>query len=138
MSARDIFHNAVKNALGKEGWSITADPLKLQWGEVELFVDLAADRLVAAEKGGTKIAVEVKSFLGQSEIHEFHGALGQFINYRTILSQQEPERILYLAVPIDTYSSFFASPFAQAVVQQNNLKLIAYNAAREEIVLWTE
>lgn len=74
MSARDAFHNAVKVALEKERWTITADPLKLQWGDVELYVDLAADRLVAADRADEKIAVAIKSFLGQSEIYEFHGA----------------------------------------------------------------
>lgn len=86
MSARDVFHIAVKTALQKDGWQVIADPLKLEWGEVELYVDLAAERLLAAERQGNKIAVEVKSFLGQSEIYEFHGALGQFINYRTVLT----------------------------------------------------
>ncbi|MBC7973044.1 MAG: XisH family protein [Verrucomicrobia bacterium] len=136
MSARDAFHNAVKVALEKERWTITADPLKLQWGDVELYVDLAADRLVAADRADEKIAVEIKSFLGQSEIYEFHGALGQFINYRTILAQQERDRVLYLAVPVDTYDSFFTLPFTQTVVQQNQLKLIVYNPEKQELVLW--
>lgn len=136
MSTKDVFHHAVKVALQKERWIITADPLKLEWGEVELYVDLAADRLVAAERAGEKIAVEVKSFLGQSAVYEFHGALGQFINYRTILLKQEPDRTLYLAVPIDTYDSFFTLPFTQAVIEQNHLRLIAYNPQTEEIILW--
>jgi len=136
MSARDAFHNAVKVALEKERWTITADPLKLQWGDVELYVDLAADRLVAADRADEKIAVEIKSFLGQSEIYEFHGALGQFINYRTLLAQQERDRVLYLAVPVDTYDSFFTLPFTQTVVQQNQLKLIVYNPEKQELVLW--
>ena len=136
MPAKDLFHAAVKTALQKTGWQITADPLKLEWGDVELYVDLAAERLVAAERQGEKIAVEVKSFLGQSAVYEFHSALGQFINYRTILLQQEPDRTLYLAVPLDTHDAFFSLPFTQAVVQQNQLRLIVYNPEKQEIVLW--
>jgi hypothetical protein len=46
-------------------------------------IDLAAEKLIAAEREGEKIAVEVKSFLERSSaISEFHTALGQFINYR--------------------------------------------------------
>ena len=35
-----------------------------------MYVDLAAEELVAAEKEGRKIAVEIKSFIGASEIED--------------------------------------------------------------------
>ena len=41
MPARDIYHDAVKNALVKEGWIITDDPLHLKWGQKDMYVDLA-------------------------------------------------------------------------------------------------
>ncbi len=63
-------------------------------------------RFIAAERNGQKIAVEVKSFIGTSTIFEFHTALGQFINYRYALEVQEPERVLYLAVPSNAYNDF--------------------------------
>jgi hypothetical protein len=72
MPERDIFHDAVKNALVKEGWTITDDPLFLEFGGVDMYVDLGAEKLVAAEKDGQKIAVEIKSFVGASIISEFH------------------------------------------------------------------
>ncbi len=86
MPAKDVFHDAVKNALIKENWVITDDPLYLEFGGVDLYVNLGAERLVGAEKDGKKIAVEIKSFIRRSLISEFHTALGQFINYRTVLS----------------------------------------------------
>ncbi|NET50444.1 MAG: fatty-acid oxidation protein subunit alpha, partial [Merismopedia sp. SIO2A8] len=98
MSARDVFHNAVKAALRKDGWTITNDPLYLRLGDDQLRIDLAAERLIAAERGHQKIAVEVKSFLAPSAVAEFHTALGQFLNYRAVLQVQQPERKLYLAV----------------------------------------
>ncbi len=56
-------------------------------------IDLAAEKLIAAERENEKIAVEVKSFLEKSSaISEFHTALGQFINYRGALRRREPER----------------------------------------------
>lgn len=55
MPAKDIFHEAVRKGLGKEGWVITDDPLKLQVGGVEMYVDLGAEKIIAAEKDGKKI-----------------------------------------------------------------------------------
>ncbi len=40
MPAKDIFHNAVKRALEKDGWIITDDPLYLDFGGVELYTAL--------------------------------------------------------------------------------------------------
>ena len=99
MSAQDIFHQATKNALIKDGWTITHDPLFLSVGGIEMFVDLGAEKLIAAEKNGQKSAVEVKSFAGSSNISEFHMALGQFLDYEQALEEKHPERVLYLAVP---------------------------------------
>lgn len=136
MSAKDKFHDIVKSALQRDGWTITDDPLRIEWGLVELYIDLGAEKIIAAEREGQKIAVEVKSFIGQSTISEFHTALGQFINYRFALSQKEPERALYLAVPSDTYDTFFQLPFTQMIIQQYQLRLLIYNVENEVIITW--
>lgn len=136
MSAKDRFHNAVKAALQKDRWIITDDPLFFRFGGVEVYIDLAAEKLIIAEKEGEKIAVEVKSFLGASAISEFHKALGQFINYRAVLKRKEPERILYLAVPQEAYDEFFQLEFTQMIVQDYQLKLIVYDIEEEVIVKW--
>ena len=86
MSARDRFHDCVRNALVKDGWVITHDPLRLPWGKKDLYVDLGAEQLLAAEKGERRIAVEIKSFLGKSEIDDLEKALGQFVLYRAVLA----------------------------------------------------
>jgi predicted RecB family endonuclease len=61
MLARDAFHNIVKIALQKDDWGITHDPLTIRFDAVDMQIDLGAERLIAAEKDGEKIAVEVKS-----------------------------------------------------------------------------
>lgn len=100
-------------------------------------IDLAAERLIAAEREGEKIAVEVKSFLEKSSaISEFHTALGQFINYRGALRRREPERVLYLAVPLISYETFFQLDFPKDMVQENKVKMIVYDIEREEIIKW--
>jgi XisH protein len=61
--ARDLFHAIVKDALIKEGWQITHDPFPVDYGDVQMQIDLGAERLIAATKDREKIAVEVKSFI---------------------------------------------------------------------------
>ena len=112
------------------GWIITDDPLQLHYGGVDVYVDLAA------EKANHKIAVEVKSFLGDSTTYEFHNAIGQFINYRIIFSELHPGRILYLAVPAEIYHTFFEGQFAQLIIRQTALKIIVYQSEAEVIEQW--
>jgi XisH protein len=40
MSARDLFHDAVKRGLEKEGWLITRDPLELEWEDVKVKIEM--------------------------------------------------------------------------------------------------
>lgn len=134
--ARDLFHDIVRSALEKDGWLVTDDPLNIRCGGVDVQIDLGAERLLAAQKAGEKIAVEIKSFVSASKISEFHMALGQFINYRTALRVEEPSRTLYLAVPLVTYNDFFYLPFIQTIVNENKLKLIIYNVDTESIEQW--
>ncbi|AFZ00279.1 XisH family protein [Calothrix sp. PCC 6303] len=137
--AKDLFHNTVKIALEKDGWQITHDPYQLRYGVADVYIDLAAEKTIAAEKLGRKIAVEVKSFAGGSTISEFHTALGQFLNYRIALEvSAEPERILYLAVPTDTYQMFLRFEPAKTVVKRYEVRLIIYNPNREVIDQWIE
>ena len=136
MSAKDRFHEAVKRGLEKDQWMITDDPLELEWEEVKVKIDLAAERLIAAERGEEKIAVEIKSFIGTSAISDFHTALGQFLNYRIMLEAKESDRQLYLAIPLETYDTFFQSEFARMVKERYQLKLIVYEPLNEEIVQW--
>ncbi|MDJ0731090.1 MAG: XisH family protein [Crocosphaera sp.] len=136
MSAKDIFHDAVRKGLEKEGWSITDDPLRIEVGDVEMYVDLGAELLLAAEKDSEKIAVEIKSFVGKSSISEFHTAVGQCLNYRIALKEKEPKRQLYLAVPLDIYYSFFELRFIQTVIKQLQINLIIYDPIEEVIVEW--
>ena len=99
MPAKDIYHETVKNALVNGGWKITYDPdrIRLSKGK-NLFIDLGAERLIAAQKDSEKIAVEIKSFRRASDMKNLEEALGQFVLYDRLLTRYEPERKLYLAV----------------------------------------
>jgi len=50
MPAKDIYHNAVKNVLLKDGWTITADPYFIKYEDAELYADLAEEKPIAAER----------------------------------------------------------------------------------------
>ncbi|MCG5056751.1 MAG: XisH family protein [Limnoraphis sp. WC205] len=136
MAAKDLFHQAVKTALIKEQWLITADPLRLKIEGVRFEIDLGAEKILAAQKGNQKIAVEIKSFLNDSALTDFHLALGQFLNYKLALQMSEPDRILYLAIPLETFDSFFQEQFVQESLKQYQLKLIVYNPEQERIERW--
>lgn len=136
MPAKDIFHNTVRLALEKDGWLITDDPLYIKVGGTEMYIDLAAERLIAAQKEGQKIAVEIKSFLGASELTEFHLAIGQFLNYRLALKQKLPDLVLYLAIPTDTYDTLFRRLFIQDAIAEYQIKLLVFDPKKQEIVLW--
>ncbi|MDZ8034567.1 MULTISPECIES: XisH family protein [unclassified Nostoc] len=137
MSARDKFHHVVKSALQKDGWRITHDPLLIRIENVtDMYIDLGAERIIAAEREGQIIAVEVKSFIGTSTISEFHTAVGQFINYRYALEEIDSERVLYLAVPLNTYNDFLNKPFIKSIIQRSQINLIVYDVETEEIIRW--
>lgn len=106
--AKDIYHNTVKVALEKEGWLITNDPLTLTAGKRDVFADLAAERILMAQRQEEKIAVEIKSFQSPSPVKDLEQAVGQYILYANLLSRSQPDRILYLAIREETYTEFFS------------------------------
>jgi XisH protein len=134
--AKDRFHDVVRNALSKEGWTITADPYEITLDDVDFEIDLAAEHLLAAQRDGQKIAVEIKSFINTSNISAFHTALGQFLNYRDALNAIDPDRQLYLAVRQPIYETFFQRRFIIAAVDRYQLNLVIYNVQQEEIIQW--
>jgi XisH protein len=136
VSAKDIFHESVKKALQKEQWVITDDPLKFKFAEVNFQIDLGMEKIVAAERGSEKIAVEIKSFLNPSAITDFYTALGQFLSYRLALAGHEAARVLYLTIALNTYKTFFQLEFTKTAIKQYQVLLIVYEPANEVIVQW--
>lgn len=136
MAAKDRFHAVVRIALEKDQWNVTDDPLRLDIGGTKFEIDLGAEQLLAAERGKEKIAVEIKTFLSDSPLTDYHAALGQFLNYRLALETADSTRILYLAVPVGVYESFFKREFAQISLERYQIKLIIYDINQEVIVQW--
>lgn len=136
MSARDKIHYHVANSLTKDGWTIAHDPLRVRWKQRNLQIDLGAERLLAAERGTEKIAVEIKSFAGKNDLEDLYKALGQFVLYREALSKVEPERVLYLAIDSQTYRNFFDGLEGESLIAREGIKLFVFNKKTEVAVLW--
>jgi hypothetical protein len=136
MARRDYYHNTVRLALEKDGWTITHEPMVLPFASTKLEVDLAGEKLVA-EKGMVKIAVEVKNFLGNTmNVSELQKSYGQFVLYRTILSTAEPGRKVYLAVTEQAYQTVFSDAVVQKMLAESNVSLVIFDPTSETIVAW--
>ncbi|MBK8565838.1 MAG: XisH family protein [Saprospiraceae bacterium] len=134
--AKDKYHELVKHSLEKEGWTITDDPLYVDTQRRKVKIDLAAERLIGAEKEGEKIAVEIKSFINLSQVYDFYRALGQTLYYSMALEFVESDRVLFLAIPDDTYFDFFSEPITQEIIKRFSIRLIVYSIIDEKIVEW--
>jgi hypothetical protein len=136
MPKLDIIHNPVKNALIKDGWSITDDPYIIQYQKTILYADLGAERPIAAERSGQKLVVEVKSFIGASKIQDLKEALGQYDIYRYLLAETAPERKLYIAISQVAYKTFFTQDVIQLILNKHQLPVIVVDTDAEEITQW--
>ena len=92
---------------------------------------------MAAEKGNQQIAVEVKSFLGASEIDDLEKAIGQYVVYRAVLAVREPDRKLYLAVPDQVLRAVFDEPLGQLLLKNHLAQVLGFDPQTEVIVEWT-
>ena len=134
--ARDKYHAQVRIALEKEGWIITHDPYFIRLGKRKGFIDLGAE-MIGAEKGAEKIAVEIKSFSGVSDVDEFEDALGQFLLYKLALTKKEPDRHLFLAMPVDFYNDLFVEDtFFEEVLKTYQVHVIVYDYKNIIIDQW--
>ena len=132
----DIYHDVVKRALVKDGWIITHDPFPLPIGHKRLYVDLGANRLISAEKGSCRVAIEIKSFLSASDVHDLELALGQYVLYSKILNRVEPSRILYLAVPQFAFDETFQIEIGTILLEDQTVRLVVFEVEKEIITQW--
>ena len=137
MPARDRHHARVRCALEKDGWTVTHDPLHLRWGKRDLYVDLGAEQLLAAERGAVRIAVEIKMFSGASAVEDLQQALGQFVMYQDVLARREPGRVLYLAIALDVREELFEEPLGTLLLENSRLRLLVFDPTTEVITSWT-
>lgn len=137
--AKDLYHDVVKEALIKDGWTVTDDPLTLlSREEGGLQTDLGAEKIITAEKGLTKIAVEVKSFTNPSIIHDFLRATGQYQGYTIVMRKKKIDRTMYLAMPFYIYERLTELQFFSDMLEELHIKLILFNPKSKSIESWKE
>ncbi len=136
MPAKDTYHDAVKNALIKDGWTITADPYPIKYEEIKLFADLAGEKTISASREGQQIVIEIKSFLSLSPMRDFETALGQYLIYLALLSIDHPDYKLYLAISQKTYEDFFQKIAIKFILERYQVSLLIIDVNKEEIAEW--
>ncbi|NMG06607.1 element excision factor XisH family protein [Brasilonema sp. UFV-L1] len=136
MPVRDRYHQSVKNALIKDGWTITDDPLHLKWGKRDMYVDLGAEKLIAAQKQGRYIAVEIKTFRSVSDMSDLEQTLGQYLVYRSVMTRTDPNRSLHLAVHDEVYADLFDEPIAKLLVEDYKVDIVVFKPEQEVILKW--
>jgi hypothetical protein len=136
MPSRDAIHDIVKNALIKDGWTITHDPFFLRVGEMRTYADLGAERPFAAQKGIHKILIEVKSFVGRSVVYDLEQAVGQYGIYKSLLTEIEPDRDIYLAISTTIYASLFDTKAGQVIMRELKIALCIIDLQLQEVMQW--
>ena len=134
--ARDKFHQEVKTALETEGWTVTDDPLYLKVGRIPIHIDIGAEKIIAAEKEGKKIAVEIKTFGMPSFITALYEAVGKYLIYSEALTYIKSDRTLYLAMPSKVYKEFCEEPIVKNTFQKYDVKIILYNQNSKDKMQW--
>ncbi len=128
MPRKDIYHETVKRALIKDDWTITHDPFSFKFsfklGQKYLFADLGAERLISADKGFRQIIIEVKSFVGRSEVNDLENAVGQYVLYQQALKEAQINRDLYLAVTQPTFNQIFQIPLGGILLKNHIIRLM--------------
>ena len=103
--------------------------------------DITQDRLVRPIHPGEVIADILDDLdINPSNFAEILGISNQtiqeIINYRGALRRLQPERVLYLAVPLTTYKTFFQLDFPKNMILENQLKMLVYDVEQEVIFKW--
>ena len=98
--------------------------------------DLGADLPIGAVKDGQRIAVEIKSFVGPSDMHDLELALGQFWLYREVLAEIDADRTLFLAVPKYAWKSLLSGPLGQLVTERYQLRFLVFDEQERRILQW--
>jgi hypothetical protein len=134
MPAKDIYHDTVKHALVKDGWTITKEQFKLPSPNRNLWVDMRAEK----ESASRVILVEVKSFENVSSPIEYaSAAVGKYLLYRTILTHAEIDIPLFLAVPRSAWEGIFSEPVGQLFIEEFDIAFLVFDVEAQEIIKWT-
>ena len=137
MPRKDTYHEAVRVALEKDGWTITHDPLTVPTQGMDLYIDLGAERVViGAERDGEQIEVEIKSLKRKSYFYDFYQAFGQFLIYRLGLEKRKILRILFLALPNTAFQQMQKVEIFRDACKTFSVHLLVFDEKTQTISQW--
>jgi hypothetical protein len=137
MSAKNIYHDSVVDALKADGWTITDDPLTFAVGERNVHIDLGAERSPGTNRVGVVlIAVEVQSFIGRSPVADLQQAVGQYVMYESVLDSLQPDRKLFLAIPAEAYDGIMSEQLGALTLTRVTPRLLVFDPVGRRIVRW--
>ena len=70
---------------------------------------------------------------------DFHEAMGQYLDYKSALEDFDPQRIVFLALPLYAYNNaVFQGRFIQKRLKEEKAKLIIFDPIKNEVIQWIE
>jgi hypothetical protein len=137
MPAKNVYHDTVVEALVADGWTVTADPLRLTYGERDMYVDLGLiGSALVAERAGREVAVEIQSFLGRSDLDDLHRAVGQYMIYKTVLAEIHPATPIYMAVPAEAFRKSFSDDLGKLLLDRLVRQMVVFDEVTRKVVQW--
>ena len=131
------WNQQVRASLERDGWEITNDPLFIPTeGLAGLYIDLAARKVLSAQKGKQKIVVEIKGFGEQSLTHDFYESLGQALVYEMALSELGVDWPLFLAIPLVEFNRLEKVPLFIRIFDKFTINLIIIDTENQKIDAW--
>ncbi|MEZ4851250.1 MAG: element excision factor XisH family protein [Bacteroidia bacterium] len=136
--AKDIIHEAIREAIERAGWNVTNDPLTIDLTEDDTYfdIDLGAERETSEGVTQKVLAIEIKSFIRSSVINAFHEALGQYLNYQAAIHEQGLDYELFMAISEEGWERLSSFKFIQRRIKQFKLQFILVNIQKKEITKW--
>jgi hypothetical protein len=133
LPARDRYHDTVKRALAKDGWTITAEQYFIKYYGRHFWIDIVAEEPEIRQP----ILIEVKGFENlASPMDYLEAVLGQYLLYQAVLDDLSINIPLYLAVPSFAQQGFLSEPIGQVAIRKMAAKLLVFEPEAEEVVEW--
>jgi hypothetical protein len=136
MPTQDMYYDAVKNALRKDGWRVTYTDFPLKSRASSHAEGRWDGPLLAAEKDERRVAVAVNSFIGRSNLTDIQQTLQPLAISRLLIHAIEPDRVLYLAIRQATYSACFPGDEGEQWLVSEPLQLLVFYPRTETILQW--
>jgi hypothetical protein len=131
LPAKDSYHDTVKHALLKDGWTIDAEQVTFILANRQCIIDIQASKSAQGEI----VLVEVKGF-ERSPVEQLAIAICKLQIYRFVLSELGQDIPLWLAVPLLAYHGILTEQMGLAMREQSDIDLLVFSPEREEIIQW--